>query len=133
TPVDKEIYKAILTQKEIKALYQTCDTDVFGLRDRAILSLYYGCGLRRSEGITLDVKDVMIKEKLVFVRGGKGYKERYVPMSEAVKDDLETYLYQGREHLLKGINTHEQAFLISYRAKRMDGNTIMLRVKTLSD
>jgi integrase/recombinase XerD len=129
---EKDTYKTILTREEIKAMYQVCDSDVFGIRDKALLSIYYGCGLRRSEGILLDVKDVMIKEKLVYVRGGKGYKERYVPMTEAIKEDLETYLYQSRETLIKGLNKNEEAFLISYRAKRMDGNTIMLRIKTLA-
>jgi integrase/recombinase XerD len=76
---DKETPKTILTPEEIKSLYQACDNDVYGIRDRAMLSIYYGCGLRRSEGTNLDVKDVMLKEKLVFVSGGKGYKERYVP------------------------------------------------------
>ena len=89
TKPDKATSKTILTQVEIKALYKACSNDVLGIRDRAILSVYYGCGLRRSEGVNLDLKDVLLKEKLLFVRVGKGYKERYVPMTEAVREDLE--------------------------------------------
>lgn len=44
----------ILTKNEIQSLYQTTDDSPNGLRDRAILSLYYGCGLRCSEGIRLN-------------------------------------------------------------------------------
>jgi integrase/recombinase XerD len=55
--------KTILSQEEIKALYKACENDVLGIRDRAILSIYYGCGLRRSEGIALNVSDILLKEK----------------------------------------------------------------------
>ena len=132
TTTDKETIKTILTPKEIKSLYMACDHEFLGIRDKAILSIYYGCGLRRSEGLALDVKDVMIKEKLVFVRGGKGNKDRYVPMTEPVRETLETYLCQGRKILLKGLHTKEEAFFISYRAKRMDGNTITSRLQNLA-
>jgi integrase/recombinase XerD len=139
TTADKETIKTILTPWEVKALYKACGSDgnselaeVLGIRDKAILSIYYGCGLRRSEGIALDVKDVMIKEKLLFVRGGKGNKERYVPMTETVKEDFENYLCQARETLLNGANTKEEAFLVSYRAKRMESNTVITRVQNLA-
>jgi integrase/recombinase XerD len=131
TPVNKDTAKTILTQDEIKSLYHACDNDIYGIRDRAMLSIYYGCGLRRSEGASLDVKDVMLKEKLVFVRGGKGYKERYVPMTEAVKEDLENYLYQARENLLNGVNINQEPFFVSYRATRMCGNALLTRLNFL--
>ncbi len=85
TRPDKETSKIILSQSEIKALYKACDNSILGMRDRAILSIYYGCGLRRSEGVSLNVSDVLLKEKRIHVRQGKGYKERYIPMTEAVK------------------------------------------------
>ena len=128
---DKATEKTILTQEEIKKLYKACDNDVYGIRDRAILSIYYGCGLRRGEGASLDVKDIMLKEKLVFVRSGKGYKERYVPMTEAVKEDLENYLYQARETLLNGLNPNQESFFVSYRATRMCGGALLERLHGL--
>lgn len=133
TRVNKDTHKSILNQEEIKALYKACDNSILGIRDRAILNIYYGCGLRRNEGTNLDVKDVMLKEKLVFVRSGKGYKERYVPMTEAVKEGLENYIYQGREQI-KGFNpnTRAEAFFLSCQAKRMHGNTILERLHTLA-
>lgn len=139
TTPDKQTIKTILTPREVKALYKACGSagntelaQVLGIRDKTILSIYYGCGLRRSEGIALDVKDVMLKEKLLFVRGGKGYKERYVPMTETVKEYFENYLSQARETLLNGSNTGEEAFLVSYRAKRMESNTLITRVQNLA-
>ena len=85
-PIEKEKFsQTILTKAEVKLLYNACSNDALGLRDRAMLAVYYGCGLRRNEGASLDVSDVLLKEKLIYVQKGKGYRERYVPMSEAVK------------------------------------------------
>ncbi len=132
TKQDKETTKTILTLKEIKALYKTCNNDILGFRDRAILSVYYGCGLRRSEGANLDLKDVLLKEKLLFVRSGKGYKERYVPMTEAVKDDLENYIYQSRERIQSFKDKKNEALLLSMQVKRMCGNALLERVHKLA-
>jgi site-specific recombinase XerD len=131
TKQDKETNKTILTQAEIKALYKACSNDVLGIRDRAILSVYYGCGLRRSEGANLDLRDVQLKEKLLFVRTGKGYKERYVPMTEAVKDDLENYIYQSRERLQSFKTQKNEALFLSMQVKRMCGNALIDRVHKL--
>ncbi len=96
---DKTISKTILTSNEITALYKACSNDVLGIRDRAILSVYYGCGLRRSEGQNLNIDDILLKEKRIYVRKGKNHRQRYVPMSEAVKEELENYIYVSRETL----------------------------------
>jgi integrase/recombinase XerD len=128
---DKEPHKTILTKAEIQALYKACNNDVFGTRDKAILSIYYGCGLRRSEGQALDVNDILLKEKLVFVRKGKNYKERYVPMTGTIKEDLENYIYQAREKLLNDKNAREEALFISLFGKRLGGTGIMERLHKL--
>ena len=133
TRPEKENPKIILTGEEIKALYKACGSDYLGVRDRAMLSIYYGCGLRRNEGTSLDVKDVLLKERLVFVRSGKGNRERYVPMTGAVMDDMEEYIYQGREHILsfKG-NTKQEALFLSMRGKRLCGNQVIARLQKLA-
>ena len=87
---------SVLTKEEVKSMYRACGNDTLGIRDRAILSIYYGCGLRRSEGQALDLKDIFLKEKRVFVRKGKNHKERYVPITEAIKDDLENYIFPSK-------------------------------------
>jgi len=130
---DRETIRSILSLKEIKAMYDACSHDYLGIRDRAILSVYYGCGLRRSEGASLDVKDVMLKEKLLFVRAGKGYKERYAPMTEAVKDDLENYIYQSRERIQSFKEAKNEALFLSIRVRRMCGNALMDRVHKLTE
>jgi integrase/recombinase XerD len=130
---DKESPKIILTSEEIKTLYKACGSDYLGIRDKAILSIYYGCGLRRSEGINLDLRDILVKEKLIFVRTGKGYRERYVPMTGAVRDDLEEYIYQGREHIRSfKVDTNPESFFLSMQGKRMCGNQVIERIHKLA-
>ncbi len=129
---DKETSKIILTQSEIKALYKVCDNSILGIRDRAILSIYYGCGLRRSEGVSLNVSDVLLKERRIHVRQGKGYKERYIPMTEAVKEDIENYIYVAREKIRSFKNTKPEALFLSMQVSRLCGNAIVERVHKLA-
>lgn len=120
--------KEIFTKPEIQALYEATESDVLGLRDRAILAIYYGCGLRRSEGLALDVKDVLFDRNLLYVRKGKNYKERYVPMTTGVREDLKNYIECARPILLK-YPTH--ALFISSQGKRMIGSTMLNRLHWL--
>ena len=128
----KEIEKTILTKEEIQLLYKACGSDYLGSRDRAILSIYYGCGLRRTEGISLDVRDILLKERLILVRSGKGHRERYVPMTSTVMEDLEEYICQGREHIRSfKSGTNPEGFLLSMQVKRMCGNQVIERIHKL--
>jgi len=128
----KEYQKTILTQDEIKALYQACDNSTLGIRDRAMLSVYYGCGLRRDEGIQLNVTDIGLKERIIYVQKGKGNRERFVPMSVAVREDLENYIYVAREKILSFKNSKNPALFLSYRVARMHGNSLMERLHKLT-
>ena len=69
-----------------------------GSRDRAILETLYGCGLRVSELVGLDVADVERSSRLVRVIG-KGDKERVVPIGAAALRAIEEYLRDGRPRL----------------------------------
>jgi integrase/recombinase XerD len=132
TRPDKSPTKTILTQAEVKSLYRACDNSILGIRDRAVLSIYYGCGLRRSEGLALNVSDVLLKEKRVYVRKGKNYKERYVPMTEAVKEDLENYICVAREKIRSFKNTSPEALFLSMQVKRLCGNALIERIHKLA-
>ncbi len=70
------------------------------LRDRAILELLYGGGLRVSEVTALNTSDLILDAGRVQVRG-KGDKERIVPLGRAALEALEIYLVQGRPHLAR--------------------------------
>ena len=92
-----------------------------------MLAIYYGCGLRRNEGVGLDIKDVLTERALLHVRKGKNYKERYVPMTEQVKTDLQHYIELAR--YTQDHSTH--ALLVSKKRTRITGGTLAKRFKQL--
>jgi len=61
-----------------------------------IFALYYGCGLRLSEGYNLTAKDVNFSKRTIFIRQGKNYKDRIVPINESVYNTLQDYIYNFR-------------------------------------
>lgn len=71
------------------------------LRDRAMLEIIYGCGLRVSELVTLRVDQVNLRQGVVRVTG-KGDKDRLVPLGEEAVDWLLRYMNEARGELLRG-------------------------------
>ena len=126
---DEEKEQKILSREEVKRLYSSCGNDVLGQRDRAMLSVYYGCGLRRSEGLRLEVSDVLFERSLLYVKSSKNGWDRYVPMALGVKQDLERYIYGGRK-LLRGKDSGSHLFLTEH-GKVAKGQTLMRRLKSL--
>lgn len=92
----------VLTVDEVKRLIAapTLDDNMV-FRDRALLELAYGAGLRVSEWITLGVRDLMLQEGLVRVFG-KGSKERLVPIGRSAIGAVAVYLRELRPRLEKG-------------------------------
>ena len=131
-PVNKYPAKEILTQKEIKELYYATDQTILGMRDKAMLSVCYGCGLRRNEAANLNVDDILLEKNKLIVRKGKGYKERIVPITGKIKDDLESYILYARSFLVEK-NTEEKAFFISFHGNKIKGQTLYERLKRLGE
>jgi integrase/recombinase XerD len=84
-------HKEILSQTEIKSLYNQTDDSVKGMRDRAILGLYYGCGLRYKEGLRVELNHIDYKKELLFITPSKNYHSRYVPINQQVLKDFKNY------------------------------------------
>ena len=94
--VDKRL-PAVATIDEVLRLLAAIDTKTpFGKRDRAVVELLYGIGLRISELLGLDLEDIDLAEGLVMVRRGKGGKERLLPLPEETRRALLEYLEFGR-------------------------------------
>jgi integrase/recombinase XerD len=102
TPKRWRTLPEVLTVQEIEQLLAapTLD-DPMVFRDRAMLELAYGAGLRVSEWITLGLRDVLLEEKLVRVFG-KGAKERVVPIGRSAIGAVATYMRELRPRLEKG-------------------------------
>ena len=130
--------RTVLTQKEIKALYDATftphrqNTLAIGHRDRAIIAVFYGCGLRKEEGTRLNVNDIDCSKRLLLVRKGKGNKQRYVPIAAKNYEDMRSYIEEGRDwflqdnstakHISKGTRkegTDDEAFFLNMEGKRM--------------
>jgi integrase/recombinase XerC len=89
-----------------------------GSRNRAILELFYGCGIRLSELQGLDMGNVDFHESSVRVLG-KGNKERIVPLGRKAAQALKSYLPYRNEHLVKKGCSGEKALFISIRGSRL--------------
>ena len=88
-----------LSVEDVSALLdQDFPDGEMGLRDRAILEVLYGCGLRVSELVGLDVSDIHADDGFVLVRG-KGSKERLVPLVGSAARALTHYICDGRRLL----------------------------------
>ncbi len=105
-----------LTHSEIKALFEAAQT----LKEKAVLHLFYSCGLRRSEGEALNIQDVHFKQQVLYVREGKGAKRRAIPMTEKVSKELEIYYLNERTAQAKVKDT--EAFILNRVGKRMSGD-----------
>ena len=127
---EKANTKTILTQSEIKAFYKACDNSILGIRDRAILSIYYGCGLRSKEGQFLELSDIILDRKLVYVRKGKQYRERYVPFVQNQMTDFKLYLKECRPELTTE-NT-KNWFLLNNKGNQTDSSFLLKRIKSLT-
>jgi len=122
-----------LTSKQIKSLYEVTkiyeeEKPALALLDRAILAIYYDCGLRRNEGVNLNLSDIDFDQRLLHVRKGKGGKARTVPFSKSTSEHLQNYRYEGRPHFAK--TGTEPSFLLSLRSgKQACGSTLNKRLK----
>ena len=82
----------VLSVGEVADIISSVPEDTWGgIRDRAILEMLYGCGLRVSEAVGIRISDVFFEESFVRVRG-KGDKERIVPLGEMAEDAVRKYL-----------------------------------------
>lgn len=125
-----------LTQTEITELYKATEgynegtpLEPFNARDRAMLTIFYGCGLRRNEGYSLDLSDINLDRQILHVRKGKNYKERFVPFNKTAANYIQEYIYDWRPLIVK--TKTEEAFFISQRGVRMDTQSMAIRLKIL--
>lgn len=121
--VSAEVAEAIVTEVPSKG------SDVEQARDRAMLEVLYGCGLRVSEASGLNVDDLDFADRSILVRG-KGKKERRVPMGEPLRDALEAYLALRPELLAKS-GRKEEALFLGVRGARISPRRIQELVKAV--
>lgn len=116
-----------LSIEEIKLVYAHCQNDL----ESALLSVAYGCGLRRTELVQLNLRDVQLSNGELIVREGKGSKRRVVPMSDSVVTSIKKYVLGERYERLMNSNHIEDAFFINPKGKRMTGEYLNETLKKM--
>ncbi|MFN0148177.1 MAG: site-specific tyrosine recombinase XerD [Dehalococcoidia bacterium] len=97
-------------------------------RDKAMLELLYGTGLRVTELVTLDLNDIALESDPVTVRcTGKGERERILPLAQRPVDELRQYIFKVRPRLVR--NRREPALFVNRRGERLTRQGFWLILK----
>ena len=108
--------REVLSEKEMERLLNAPNPECpIGLRDKAMLELYYSCGIRNSESRTLLVKDVDLENRIVRIRHAKGGEDQSVPIGRVCAVYLEEYIKHARPKLLR--NDLEETLFLSKNGK----------------
>ncbi len=106
------------------------ETAAFPERDRMIFELLYGCGIRNSELIGINLDDIRLSAEIILIRG-KGKKQRYVPFGDAVKSALAAYAPM-RQKLLADKKKATRALLVNFRGGRLTTRSVGRIVKQIA-
>ena len=109
---------------------QMPETAAFAERDRLMLELLYGCGLRNSELTGINLDDIRLSAEAILIRG-KGKKERYVPFGESAKKALTAYL-PARQTALAESRRNSNALLINRRGGRLTTRSVGRIIKKIA-
>lgn len=121
-----------LTVEEIATVLQSLDvSDPIGLRDRALLEAFYSTGLRRAELLGLTLYDIDARRGTVFVRQGKGRKDRVVPIGERAIAWVQRYVEEARPQLVS--DPAQRRLFLDEQGRPPSLNAITLRVRKLFD
>jgi integrase/recombinase XerC len=102
----------------------------FPERDRIMFELLYGCGIRNSELIGINLDDIRLSSEAILIRG-KGKKERYVPFGDSVKAALASYL-PVRQQMLVERTKNTIALLINQRGGRLTTRSVGRIIKKIA-
>jgi integrase/recombinase XerC len=99
----------------------------FPERDHLLFELLYGCGIRNSELVGINLDDIRLSNEAILIRG-KGKKERYVPFGDSVKSALAVYLPLRRRLLKK----NAPALLVNQRGGRLTTRSVGRIIKKVA-
>lgn len=100
--VEKRLPKHILSAAEVETIMAQCDlNDPLGIRDRAILETLYSTGMRRSELAHLKLRELDSDRGTIFIRQGKGKKDRVIPIGDRAIAWINRYLEEVRPSLAR--------------------------------
>jgi integrase/recombinase XerC len=106
------------------------ESAAFPQRDRLMLELLYGCGIRNSELVAINLDSIHLANAAILI-SGKGKKQRYVPFGDAVRNALSIYL-QARQKILADTGRTTPALLINLRGGRLTTRSVGSIVKRIA-
>jgi integrase/recombinase XerC len=132
TPKLPQKLPRVPTIEEMNAVIdgQMPEVAAFPERDRLMFELLYGCGIRNSELVGINLDDIRLSAQAILIRG-KGKKERYVPFGESVKVGLSGYL-PARQKLLSTKKKNTAALLINQRGGRLTTRSVGRIIKKIA-
>ena len=132
TPKIPKKLPRVPTIEEINSVFDGAmpDASAFPERDRLLFELLYGCGIRNSELIGINLEDVRVSAEAILIRG-KGKKERYVPFGGAAAEALSGYL-PVRQKLLADKRKSTGALLVNHRGGRLTTRSVGRIVKKIA-
>lgn len=124
----------VLSQAEVKRLLKAVDvTTPTGVRDKALVELMYATGVRRSELLGIDLGDLRHDERELVVRGGKGGKDRLLPVTRTAWHEVMAYLERGRPALVTKHPESSCALFLSTLGRRMSESNILWVLRDLGE
>lgn len=109
---------------------QMPETAAFPERDRLMIELLYGCGIRNSELTGINLDDIRLSAEAILIRG-KGKKERYVPFGEVARSALAAY-FPERKTVLEKTRRNTPALLINRRGGRLTTRSVGRIIKQIA-
>ena len=108
----KALPSSFLAESKIQKIIKTVNTrGTFGLRDRAILEMFYSSGIRRSELVNLKIDDIDFLKENLWVRASKNNKDRVVPIGKSALKWVRLYLEKERPALAQKIRGADERFI----------------------
>jgi integrase/recombinase XerD len=123
----KRTRENLLTKDDIEKLYNGCET----AKQKAMLGIIYGCGLRRQEAVKLNAKDIHFKNAMLYVREGKGGRKRMIPLSKTVLNDLKDYYFNERPNEINQRSKDIESFMFNNHGTRMQGESYNNEIKKM--
>lgn len=130
---EKKLPKFIYPE-EIESLFDSINTTKpLGKRDKLILELLYGTGVRVSELCNIKIKDIDFYQDLILIHG-KGSKDRYVPIHKMLSKQLKDYILTTRTEFLKrSENQENDTVLLNFKGTSLTTRGVRLVIKRIID
>lgn len=131
------LQREILTTEEIKHIYKIVENqesitqkqEALNYQDKVLLTVYYGCGLRRSEGEQINIDDINFDTRILHVKKGKNNKQRLIPFNTTALKILQEWVFDYRTILVK--DKAESRLFINRYGKPLTAGTLGVRLRNI--